>query len=152
MVHALSEIHRVLVREGVLIDLRPLCDHWNVEVISGRETRETGHLTALPVGVADDDAANQAMASVESTGLFRRESQAFFPIHYVWDFASEMESWIEDEWDNVAALDEEVRRATRSAWALADADSQVRVKVKMLITRLRKADLQSPVVSLSSSH
>ena len=51
----------------------------------------------------------------------------------------EMEEWIEEEWENVVAIDEEVKRQTRSAWALGDADSQVRVKVKMLITRWKKS-------------
>jgi len=138
MVHALSEIHRVLVPDGVLIDLRPLCDRWSIEVFSARETRETGHLTDLPVGVADDEAANRAIAGVESNGLFKRESEEFFAIHYVWDTASEMETWIDEEWENVAALEEESKRATRSAWALGDADSQVRVKVKILITKWKK--------------
>ena len=137
MVHALSEIRRVLVPEGVLIDLRPFSDEWRVEVVSARETRETGHVTPQPVGVADDEAADRAMADVESRGWFRREADTSFPIHYVWDTASEMETWIGEEWEGVATLSEEVMRATRSAWALSDADSQVRVKVKMVITRWR---------------
>jgi hypothetical protein len=49
-----------------------------------------------------------------------------------------MEEWIEDEWENVVEIEEDVKRRTRSAWALGDADSQVRVKVKMLITRWKK--------------
>ena len=137
MVHALSEIRRVLVPEGVLIDLRPFSDQWRIEVVSARETRETGHVTPQPVGVADDEAADRAMADVESRGWFRREADTSFPIHYVWDTASEMETWIGGEWEGVATLSEEVMRATRSAWALSDADSQVRVKVKMVITRWR---------------
>ena len=137
MVHALSEIRRVLVPEGVLIDLRPFSDEWRVEVVSARETRETGHVTPQPVGAADDEAANRAMADVEARGWFRREADTSFPIHYVWDTASEMEAWIAEEWEGVAMLSEEVMRATRSAWALSDADSQVRVKVKMVITRWR---------------
>jgi hypothetical protein len=135
MVHALSEIRRVLVPDGILIDLRPFSDEWRIEVFSARETRETGHVTPLPEGIADDEAASQAMADVESRGWFKRENEIYFPIHYVWDAASEAEKWIEEEWEGVATLGEETRRATRSAWALGDADSQVRVKVKMLITR-----------------
>ena len=137
MVHALSEIRRVLAPEGVLIDLRPFSDEWRIEVVSVRETRETGHVTPQPVGVADDEAANRAMADVESRGWFRREADTSFPIHYVWDTASEMETWIAEEWEGVATLSEDVMRTTRSAWALSDADSQVRVKVKMVITRWR---------------
>ena len=135
MVHALSEIQRVLVPDGILIDLRPIADHWRVEVVSARETRETGTVTDLPLGVADDDAANQAVSNVEAKGWFIREREEFFPLHYVWDTASEMEKWVDEEWDSFIALGDETRRVTRSAWALGDADSQVRVRAKMLITR-----------------
>ena len=138
MVHALSEIQRVLVPNGILIDLRPFSDEWRIEVVSIRETRRTGYFTPSPVGVEDDEAANRAMADVEARGWFRRENGIDFPIHYIWDTASEMEKWIEEEWEGVATLGEDAKRATRSAWALSDADAQVRVKVKMLITRWKK--------------
>jgi hypothetical protein len=49
-----------------------------------------------------------------------------------------MEEWIDTEWEGFVSLEEETRRATRSAWALGDADSQVRVEVKVLITRWKK--------------
>ena len=137
MVHALDEIRRVLVPGGVLIDLRPVSDSWRVEVFSAREIRETGSITDTTSGVADDKASDQAMANVEANGWFRRESEAFFPIHYVWDTASEMEAWIAEEWEYYE-LEEATKRATRSTWALSDADSQVRVKVKMLIAKWRK--------------
>ena len=139
MVHALSEIRRVLVPDGILIDLRPVLDHWQIEVASAREVRETGRMQDFPIGLADDEAANQNMAEAEQKGWFVRESEAFFPLYYSWDSASEMEEWIKEEWHDFIGLDEETRRATRSAWALGDADSQVRVRVKMLITRWRKA-------------
>lgn len=137
MVHALSEIRRVLTPDGILIDLRPFTEEWRIEVVSLRETRKTGFITPQPVGVADDEAANRAMADVESRGWFKREEGIEFPIHYVWDTASEAEKWIEEEWEGVATLSEDAKRATRSAWALSDADAQVRVKVKMLITKWR---------------
>ena len=137
MVHALSEIRRVLVPDGVLIDLRPFTEEWRIEVVSLRETQRTGYITPEPVGVADDEAANRAMADVEARGWYKREEGIEFPIHYAWDTASEMEKWIEEEWEGVATLGEDAKRATRSAWALSDADAQVRVKVKMLITRWR---------------
>jgi hypothetical protein len=138
MVHALEEIRRVLVPEGFLIDLRPLAGQWRVEVFSARETRLAGRMTDMPPGLEDDQAANQAMAEGERRGWFLREKEEIFPIHYIWDSAREMEEWIDEEWEGFVALGEETRRATRSAWALGDADSQVRVEVKVLITRWRK--------------
>jgi hypothetical protein len=138
MVHALDEIRRVLVPNGSLIDLRPLGKQWRVEVFSARETRQTGTVTDLPAGLQDDNAANQAMAEGERKGWFLRESEELFSIHYTWDTAGEMEAWIDTEWEGYIGLGEETRRTTRSAWALGDADSRVRVEVKVLITRWRK--------------
>jgi hypothetical protein len=138
MVHALEEIQRVLVPDGILIDLRPLGDKWRVEVFSARETRQTGTMTDLPAGLEDDNAANQAMREGERNGWFQRESEKLFTIHYIWDSASEMEEWIDTEWEGFVSLEEVTRRATRSAWALGDADSRVRVEVKVLITRWKK--------------
>ena len=138
MVHALSEIRRVLVPDGTLIDLRPIGDQWRIEVFSARETRDVGHVTDLPLGAEDDTAANQAMLEAESKGWYVREREELFPLHYVWDTASDMEKWIDEEWTDFIGLEEETRRAARSAWALGDADSQVRVRAKMLITRWKK--------------
>lgn len=123
--------------DGVLVDLRPLCDRWSIEVFSAREMRQTGRVTDLPPGLEDDVAANLAMRQAETNGWFIREKETFFSLHYVWDTVSEMEKWIDEEWTNFIGLDNGTRRATRSAWALGDADSRVRVRVKMLLTRYR---------------
>jgi hypothetical protein len=138
MVHALSEIRRVLLPHRILIDLRPVLSSWPIEVVSAREIQETGRIQDLPLGLADDNAANQSSAWAEQNGWFRREKEEFFPFYYLWDSPSEMEEWITDEWEGFIQLDEESKRATRSAWAVGDADSAVRVGVKMLITRWRK--------------
>lgn len=138
MVHALDEIRRVLVPQGVLIDLRPISDQWRVEVFSAREVRQSGFIADTSSAVADDKAADRAISTAEANGWFRREEETFFPIRYVWDTPREMESWIAEEWEYYE-LDEATKRVTRSAWALSDADSQVRVNVKMLIARWIKA-------------
>ena len=140
MVHALSEIRRVLVQKGILIDLRPMSEERRVEVFSTRETREIGDATVLPRELDDNVAANQAMTTAKSNGWFTRESEEFFPIHYVWDSPKEMEEWIETEWEDFIEIDEEIKQAARSAWALGDGDTRVRVKVNMLITRWIKKD------------
>jgi SAM-dependent methyltransferase len=135
MVHALREIRRVLVPNGILLDLRPLLDNWQVDVASSREVRETGRVQDYPIGLADDEAANKAIAEAEQNGWFQRERETFFTLFYSWDSASEIEEWIHDEWEGFIDLDEETKRATRSAWALGDADSRARVRMKMLLTR-----------------
>src|SRR5215510_9205912 len=129
MVHALDEIRRVLVPNGVLIDLRPLADHWRVEVASLREIRRTGHVTDLPEQINGDVASNEAMREVERLGWFRRDQEELFPFIYSWDTPSEMEEFVTDDWQDFIDLDDETKRATRAAWAVADADSRVRIRM-----------------------
>ena len=138
MVHALSEIRRVLIPNGILIDLRPLLSRWEVEVASAREPRLTGRVNDFEVGIADDTAANRSMAEAESNGWFIREREEFFPYVYSWDSPHEMEEWIDEEWNDFIGLDEAAQRSTRSAWALSDGDARVQLRMKMLIGRWRR--------------
>lgn len=135
MVHALSEIRRVLTVGGVMIDLRPILAQWPVEVTSAQGIHETGRIQDLSPGLADDEAANRSIQQAEQKGWFVRQAEDYFPFIYSWDTPSEMEEWIETEWHDFIRLDDDTRQATRSVWALSDADARVRVKVKMLITR-----------------
>ena len=137
MVHALEEIRRVLVPNGILIDIRPLNDHWPVEVVSSRGFEETGRVDDLPEQINADAASNAAMQEAERRGWFRREQEDFFPFFYSWDTPSEMEEFLTQEWSDFIGLSQTAKRATRSAWAIGDADSRVRVRVKILLTRWR---------------
>ena len=137
MVHALSEIRRVLVTDGIMIDLRPVSSGWPIEVISARGVRGIGHLQDHDPCIKDDEAANHSLTRAEQQGWFIREAEDFFPMIYSWDTPSEMEEWIETEWSDSIVLDEESKQATRSAWATADADARVQIKANMLITRWR---------------
>lgn len=92
----------------------------------------------FPVGLADDEAANRAAAEAEAKGWFAREREEFFSFVYSWDTPTEMEEWLEEEWNDFIGLDEETRRAARAAWAMADGDARVQLRMKMMITRWRK--------------
>ena len=138
MVHALDEIRRTLKPNGLLIDLRPVEDHWSVEVASGQEVQVTGQLTDMPIGKADDEAAFKAMREVESRRWFIKEKEEEFAFFYYWDTPSEMKEFMEDEWQDFEKLEEAVYQRTKSLWASANADARVRVHVKMLITRWKK--------------
>jgi len=135
MVRALDEIRGVLAPNGILIDIRPLADHWPVKVVSARSSQETGRLNHLPAQVDPDIASNEAMKEVEARGWFRREQEEFFPYFYSWDTPSEMEKFIAEEWADSIEISDEIKKATRSAWAIGEADSRVRIRVKILITR-----------------
>jgi len=142
MVHALHEIHRVLKPEGILIDMRPLADQWRVEVVSLREVKRTGRVVDLPEQTNGDIASNEAMDDVEKRGWFKREQDDLFPFIYSWDTPSEMEEFINDDWQDFITLDEETVRATRSAWAIGDGDSRVRIRMNVWIARWMKKEIR----------
>ena len=136
--HALDEVRRVLAPDGILIDLRPLADNWRVEVVSLREVKRTGRVEDLPVQTNGDVAANAAIQAAEKRGWFKREQDELFPFFYSWDTPSEMEEFVDDDWSDFVGMEEDTRRATRSAWAVAEGDSRGRVRVEVLIARWRK--------------
>jgi SAM-dependent methyltransferase len=140
MVHALGEIRRTLKPNGILIDLRPVEDNWNVEVHSSAGFQAAGRLTDIPLGKADDEAAFAAMRDVESRGWFIREKEEEFAFFYYWDTPSEMKDWIDEEWQGFEKIETDVYRRAQALWAGANAEARVRVRVKMLITRWRAAD------------
>lgn len=145
MVHALDKIRRVLVPDGILIDIRPLSDDWSVEVVSERVVQEIGYVNHLPAQVDADVASNEAVKEAESRGWFRREQEELFPFFYSWDTPSEMEEFIADEWLDSIEVNDDVKKATRAAWAVGDADSRVRIRVKILITRWKKVTDAAPM-------
>lgn len=139
MVHALSEIRRVLIPDGTLLDMRPLAENWPLEVRSAREARPAGQVSDLPHGREDDAAATAALSKAAEDGWFTRVQEEFFSLYYYWDSPSEMEKYIEEEWADFTRLDNNVRKNVRSMWALADGDARVRLRLKILITRWAKA-------------
>jgi hypothetical protein len=137
MVHALDEIHRILDRSGKLIDLRPLLDRWPVEVASSGGNRQAGRATDLVGPLADDEAADHALTEAELRGWFIREREDVFPFFYYWDTPKEMQEYIDDTWNDVISIEEDLWNDLRSAWAIANADARVRLRLKMKITSLR---------------
>jgi SAM-dependent methyltransferase len=139
MVHALDEIRRTLKPNGILIDLRPVEDNWSVDVVSSAGWQASGRLSDLPAAVDDDEAAFRAMREAESIGWYVKEKEKDFDFFYYWDTPSEMKKFMESEWEDFEKLEESVYRKTSSLWVSAGADARVRVRVKMSITRWKKA-------------
>ncbi len=138
MVHALSQIRHVLTPDGVLIDLRPQLDRWPVEIVSAGGYRAVGQVIDLPEPLSDDRAADQAMRENIERAWFRREDDAIFPFYYYWDTPKEMQEHISDNWADVINIEETLWEAIRSAWATANADARVRLRIKMSIARWKK--------------
>ena len=140
MVHALDEVRRVLAPGGVVVDLRPLLDRWPAEVAWAGGFEEAGRATDLSEPLSDDAAANAAMEALATSGGFEREGQETFPLFYYWDTPNEMREYLDEQWDDVIHIEDAVWREIGATWARASGDARVRLRVKMMITRLRKQD------------
>jgi hypothetical protein len=90
MVHALQEIWRVLVTDGVLIDFRPLHSAWRLDIVVGDET------VLIADGIDDtprlpkDTSAARALDEVLAKGWFVRESESQLEHARQWQQVDEM--------------------------------------------------------------
>ena len=140
MVHALNEVRRVLIKGGLLIDLRPMLDRWPVEISSPSSVQVVGRATDLREPVSDDEAADATMQESLQRGWLIRERQETFSFFYYWDTPNEMRQYIDDEWNDVIKIEDGLWNALRSSWTVANADARVRLRMKMSIARYRKRD------------
>ncbi|MFN8412559.1 MAG: hypothetical protein U0Z26_09250 [Anaerolineales bacterium] len=138
MVHALDEIRRVLKPNGMLIDLRPVESNWSVEVVSAAGWQVAGRVSDLPIAVADDEAAFQAMREVQARGWYVKKAEKEFAFFYYWDTPSEMKEFMDEEWEDFEKLEDHVYQKAKSLWASANADARLRLRVNMLITQWEK--------------
>jgi hypothetical protein len=138
MVHALEEIQRTLVPEGILLDLRPLADQWPVEIVTRSRTRVMGRVSDLPPGLADDEASNQAVEEAARRGWFVREEEQIFPAYLYWDTPDEMAAYMAERWSDFVKLEEDTLEAAQSTWVASGKEKRVRIRLKMLLTRWRK--------------
>jgi hypothetical protein len=72
MVHALRETHRVLKPDGLLFDLRPGAVHRRVGIEVDGQYKQ---LVVMDESLADDYAANRAVAQVVQEGWFKPVSR-----------------------------------------------------------------------------
>jgi hypothetical protein len=138
MVHALGEIRRVLVPFGTLVDLRPLADRWPVEILKRDVPIETGRMQDLPTGLADDQAANDAIEEATRCNWYHQISEITFPLYMYWDDPDEMIAYLFERWADFVQMDDQTLELTRAAWVDAGKNKRVRLKLKMLLTIWQK--------------
>jgi hypothetical protein len=138
MVHALREIWRVLAPDSLLLDLRPLSGAWPVEVVSAGGVMVTGHVDESDAArVADDRAADAALAAVAQAGLFARERDGAFDFSWYWDSLGEAQAHIAEKWPE-ARVPEEVLAETQRQMARAGDGARVRATARVVISRWRR--------------
>jgi len=138
MVHALEEIRRVLIQDGILLDLHPVAERWPIEIVRGNDTLVTGRITDLPSALDDDRAADVAIEEAIRRGWFIRKKKVFFEYNEYWDNPDELIEHVTEQWSSFSQLGDDVQKATRNAWKTASDNWRLRIKFKMLLNHMQK--------------
>jgi hypothetical protein len=138
MVHALQEIHRVLIPGGFLIDLRPFIAMPPVDIICGDQVLAAGVIDDS-AGVSDDLAANDAIAHVLKGGWFSHEEKASFGLYTYWDTLEAFLTYMDRRM--TAILPTETRNQLELLLPRCDRDARIRTRLHMIIARYRKQSL-----------
>jgi len=109
MVHALHEAWRILVPQGILIDLRPLCDEAPLEIVFTEGSESAGYVDMSP-NIADEIAADHAIDSVVREGIFMELKAEYFDIAMYWNTVKDMKADMDERWKDDVILREQVLR------------------------------------------
>jgi hypothetical protein len=135
MVHALTEAHRVLKSNGILIDVRPGAKHRRAGLGEGKSWRFVG---AMREPFDDDIAADRAVGQVVHEGLFRRESWIEFGLDRVMATLQDFRAWLDDfPSDKIPSHDWLYRKVER-ALAKKPVSTKITVRGPLKIGLLRK--------------
>ena len=128
MVHALTEAHRVLKVNGILIDLRPSHKHRRAGLGEGKDWQMIGMMREN----SDDDlAADRAVKQVIRKGMFKQESLVEFDLDRVMDTLSDLRAWFNDF--NVNQLPTHQRLYQKVERALAKKTTGTKITVRGLM-------------------
>ena len=136
MVHALTEAHRALKPNGILIDLRPAASHRRAGLGEGKRWKQVG---VMRENFDDDRAADRVVKQVIRDGLFNQESLVEFDLDRVMDTLPDFHLWLEDfPGDKMPSHDWLYRRVER-AWAKKQAGTKIAVRGLMSLSTLRRS-------------
>ena len=145
MVDALRETWRVLSAHGILVDLRPLpSSACPVEVVTPQEVVQVGEVDASGT-VADDVAADRAVAQVVQDGRYLLRKDTRFEFEFSWDSVSEMASFMDGSrrMRHVSPSYADLEKVHREWRARAGGRVRLRYWRTMLLAVYQKATNQS---------
>jgi hypothetical protein len=136
MVHALTEAHRVLKPNGILIDLRPAPKHRRAGLGEGAGVTWVGWMRE---DFADDRTASRAVAHVLRQGLFERVSRMTFDLDRVMDSPEDLRAWL-DDFDplGIAPSHQRLFRRLQSAQQKAGYSGKITVQGPLMLAVLRR--------------
>ncbi len=139
MVDALLECWRVLGREGILVDLRPLHADRPVELLTAGACFVPGHVVDIS-GEADDAACVKALDHVVRSGYFAPRWQDTFEFAIYWDTLAGFAAFAAEKWLEKRRLAPQVIERARSHVARMAGPYRMRIPYTMHIATYSKQE------------
>jgi len=136
MVHALREAHRVLKRDGLLLDLRPGSVHRRIGI------EADGHYEQLAImdeKLEDDHAANRAVAEMIRAGLFKSISRSQFNCNRIIPLKDFID-WLADFANDRADPYERLIQTVTQAYKLKGKRKRIVAKGPLVLKILQKVE------------
>jgi hypothetical protein len=129
MVHALDEARRVLVPQGILIDLRPYCVEVSLELIFEAGMESIAMLDSSS-SKPDDLAADKAFESAAQAGIFKELKLEYFYHAYYWNSVEDFLVDYEEKWKDDIVLPRKVIRKASSLYGKHPAGARLRARIR----------------------
>jgi hypothetical protein len=139
MVHALKEAHRVLVPQGIMIDVRPLSVDVPLEIIYKDGSESAGMIDMSP-DIDNDIAADKAIESVLKERIYKESSKEYFDFAYYWKTIKDMEDDLDEFWKDDVILPDQVIQQARLLFNKRRPQTQIRVGVRMKLGKYEKQE------------
>lgn len=143
MVHALTQVHRVLASHGLLLDLRPDRDPGgrrakplDTYVATGGAAIQAGVIIETPAYYADFAAADRAVERAIRQQLFSLDAAEIFPLRWYFRTLEVLESVLAEDWTGTT-LPVRVRRRLQSLLRVYP-NSQITVTETFRLNALQK--------------
>ena len=127
---------------GQLIDMRPRTTNPNVEVVINESVRVAGQIDDS-AGRIDDEAADRAMATLVSHGLFAKQEERRFTFALYWRTPEQMQAYIEENRSDYAILPPQVVQRAREL-SPKGRPVHYRVREEIMIVDYRKRSATQP--------
>jgi hypothetical protein len=139
MVHALNEAHRILIPQGIMIDVRPLSVDVPLEVIYQGGGESAGMIDMSP-DIELDRAADRAIESVLTDQLYRESWVENFDFPYYWKTFRDMKVDLDEYWMTDVIIPEEVLQRARILFRKRRPQTQILVRVRMKLGKYEKLE------------
>jgi hypothetical protein len=139
MVHALKEAHRVLLPQGIMIDVRPLSVDVPLEIIY-RDGSESAGMIDMSPDIDNDIAADKAIESVLKERIYKESSKEYFDFAYYWKTIKDMEDDLDEFWKDDVILPDQVIQQARLLFNKRRPQTQIRVGVRMKLGKYEKQE------------